>query len=157
MMGEAPVLDALIALAMVMILRQGFIGQRRSDDLMSRLIQYTVGSGVLTSAAAIVYIVLYHATAGSLAFLAMEFVYTRLYANSFMAMLNARRHLRSKLTDGTLTLNFSPSILRQEDSSMTGPAMAQDDMGTIVSIVSRNMFGGPMPPPRTYQIGSTQC
>ncbi|KAF7329440.1 hypothetical protein MKEN_00206100 [Mycena kentingensis (nom. inval.)] len=66
------------------------------NSRISMLMQYTLSCGVLTSLCGIACLLSFVVAPDTLVFLAMSFILTRLYTNSFMAMLNARpRHRAS--------------------------------------------------------------
>ncbi|KAJ3568028.1 hypothetical protein NP233_g5983 [Leucocoprinus birnbaumii] len=76
---------------------------RRSDKMLLRLISYAFATGLITTLFAIVSLALYTARPETALYISVTFSATRLYANSMMAMLNVRRHLRSRLFDDSNT------------------------------------------------------
>jgi len=95
-------IDTVLAGMMVVIIyrhhrtQKGEIS-RRSIPVLSALVQYCVGSGLLTSIVATAMVILYSIKSDSLVYLAFVFVITKLYVNSFIAVLNLRVHLRRSL------------------------------------------------------------
>ncbi|KZT21338.1 hypothetical protein NEOLEDRAFT_1181817 [Neolentinus lepideus HHB14362 ss-1] len=114
-------IDTVLAGMMVVIIyrhhrtEKGEIS-RRSIPVLSALVQYCVGSGLLTryrhhlaswlipelmtafySIVATAMVVLYSIKSDSLVYLAFVFVITKLYVNSFIAVLNLRVRLRRSL------------------------------------------------------------
>ncbi|KAG6809682.1 hypothetical protein H0H92_015157 [Tricholoma furcatifolium] len=66
-----------------------------SDHLntrISHLIQYTLGSGIFTSACSLSAMICYIVMPDTFIYLAVSFALTKLYVGSFLAMLNARQH-----------------------------------------------------------------
>jgi len=93
-------------------------GMKRTDSILFTLIQYIIGTGVLTSAASIVYIILYVVKPDTLLYLAQEFSITRLYTNSFLAMMNARSTLRGQMCEPVdIEINLTNSIRFSSPSS----------------------------------------
>jgi hypothetical protein len=116
--GSTAFLDCSIAAAMCLILYRSNGGTRRTESVVETLIQYFIGTGLLTSFSAIVCIILYVVQPSTLLYLGMEFSVTRLYANSILAMFNARRQLRDKLAE-PLELELPSNILFKEPESIT--------------------------------------
>jgi len=108
-------IDSLIAVVMSFLLYRSQTGIKRTDNMLFTLIQYIIGTGILTSAASIIYIVLYVVKPNTFLYLAQEFSITRLYSNSFLAMMNARSGLRGQMSEpveinlGTALRFVSPS------------------------------------------------
>lgn len=105
-------LDTILASMMVGLLyrlrcpRERLETPRRSLSLLSALIQYCVGSGLLTSVTAIVMVILYAVKSDNLVYLAFVFVIPKLYVNSFIALLNARNHLRRSFEQSPVTIDL---------------------------------------------------
>lgn len=111
--GSTAIIDCSIAAAMCLLLYRSSAGTIKSETVLETLIQYFIGSGLLTSFASIMCIVLYVAQPNTLLYLGMEFSVTRLYANSLLAMSNARRQLRDKL-DETMELRLPNNLFFTE-------------------------------------------
>jgi hypothetical protein len=110
-------IDIYIATVLSVLLWKSQTGIKRTDSMLCTLIQYIIGTGVLTSMASLIYITLYVVKPDTLLYLAQEFSITRLYANSFLAMMNARSGLRGQLsTPVDLEINLE-SVLRFNPSS----------------------------------------
>ncbi|KDQ59985.1 hypothetical protein JAAARDRAFT_32345 [Jaapia argillacea MUCL 33604] len=111
-------LDCCITVLMIVVLRRGLNGGQRMKTLVSALIQYAIASGFVTSVACVTYLVLYERVTNSLAYGAMEAIVSSLYANSLLAMLNARAHLREQLAGGPITVEVSERMqFRRRNSS----------------------------------------
>ncbi|KAF8970628.1 hypothetical protein BDZ97DRAFT_1790195 [Flammula alnicola] len=84
--GATAIVDCSIAVAMCLLLHKSSAGTIKSETVLESLIQYFIGSGLMTSLAAILCIILYVAQPNTLLYLGMELSVTRLYANSLLAM-----------------------------------------------------------------------
>ncbi|KAJ7624395.1 hypothetical protein FB45DRAFT_82585 [Roridomyces roridus] len=96
-------IDVLISVAMCFYLRKsksttgqrsGSAGSEHQLALNSRisgLIQYTLSCGIFTSACSLACLFTFVLMPNNLIFLALTFILTRLYVNSYVAMMNARR------------------------------------------------------------------
>jgi len=96
--GVTIVIDLGIAGFMSFLLYKSQTGIKRTDSTLFTLIQYVISTGLLTSVAALIYVLLFVIKPDSFLYLAQEFSMTRLYANSFLAMMNARGSLRDTLS-----------------------------------------------------------
>jgi len=89
--------------------KQLITGIRRTEVLINLLMAYAVNRARLTSTAAITEIILYAALPDSFSFLAVDFCVGKLYANTLLATLNARKSLRGKGLESTIEAVSSPS------------------------------------------------
>jgi len=142
------VIDTFIAVVMSILLYRSRTGFKRTDSILSTLIQYTVGTGLLTTAASIVYIVLYVIKPDSLLYLAQEFSITRLYANSFLAMMNARSALRGQMSEPMdIEINLA-SALRFASPSSSLDQVRKHYHTPPETQVNISLDGGIITPPR---------
>lgn len=102
--GATSLIDMGIAAAMCLMLHKSTAGTKRSAAIIVTLIQYIVGTGLLTSLGALLIMVLYIAFPKSLLYLGVEYSMTRLYAISVLALYNSQSRLRDKLNE-TMDLN----------------------------------------------------
>ncbi|TFK35686.1 hypothetical protein BDQ12DRAFT_687799 [Crucibulum laeve] len=86
--------DVIIALVLCFYLKQG--QTNHSLSLVSRIIEYTVATGLATSTFAIGCLIAYLIRPDTFIFIAMYFSMGRMYTNALLASLNARRHLRKE-------------------------------------------------------------
>ncbi|KAI0352113.1 hypothetical protein OH77DRAFT_1428888 [Trametes cingulata] len=85
--------DILIALSLCYLLYTRRTGIRGTDTLVNRIIAYSVMTGALTSIIDIVILTCFVTMPDSLVYLAIYDLLPNLYANSLLAMLNAREAL----------------------------------------------------------------
>ncbi|KAF7970439.1 hypothetical protein HWV62_23919 [Athelia sp. TMB] len=121
-------IDVCIATIMSTLLYRSRPGIQRTDSMLFTLIQYVIGTGALTSAASIVYVVLYIVKPNTFLYLAQEFSITRLYVVSFLAMMNARDALRERLNVPIeLDINFS-NAMQFTSPSTASPSSIEADL-----------------------------
>ncbi|KXN90769.1 hypothetical protein AN958_03656 [Leucoagaricus sp. SymC.cos] len=73
---------------------------RQSDRLFRSLITYALATGIITTGASLLVIILYIARPNSLFYIAVTFLVPRLYTNSLFAMLDSvRRHINNDAVD----------------------------------------------------------
>jgi hypothetical protein len=127
--GATAIVDCSIAAAICLLLHKSSAGTLRSETVLESLIQYFIGSGLTTSFAAILIIILYVARPNTLLYLGMELSVTRLYANSVLAMFNARHQLRERL-DESIELKLPSNVFFGEP----------EPMSQRISLISPNPF-----------------
>ncbi|KAJ7803195.1 hypothetical protein B0H14DRAFT_1647147 [Mycena olivaceomarginata] len=102
--------DLIIALALVFWLAQGRDESDRITPVVDKLIAWTIETGVLTSAAAILNLVCFVTMKNNYIWIAWYFVTARLYSNSFLASLNSRVVLRTMNENSDLRYPTRPTI-----------------------------------------------
>ncbi|KAF9529878.1 hypothetical protein CPB83DRAFT_893112 [Crepidotus variabilis] len=122
--GSTALIDCAIAAAMCIVLYKSSAGLStgiaRSESVVESLIQYFVGTGLLTSFAAILVIIFYVAQPHTLLYLGMEFSVTRLYANAILAMFNSRQALNKRMNQSIeLKLPGSSDVFFAEPDSFS--------------------------------------
>ncbi|KAJ7842950.1 hypothetical protein B0H14DRAFT_2695825 [Mycena olivaceomarginata] len=89
--------DFCIAVSMVYYLQRGKAGFDTTNFILTRLIQYTVATGLASSLLAVACVIADFLKPKSYIFIAMHFSLGRMYTNALLATLNSRRKLRSAL------------------------------------------------------------
>ncbi|KIK02541.1 hypothetical protein K443DRAFT_96699 [Laccaria amethystina LaAM-08-1] len=86
--------DVLIAGTLCIILHRSRTGFHRSDTMINKLILFSVNTGVLTSLCAIASLISIVVAGHTFLYIAFFFCIGRLYSNSLLATLNARKMIR---------------------------------------------------------------
>lgn len=102
----AAVADILIAASLCFFLHRSRTGFKKSDTMISRLILFTVSTGMLTSICAVASLISILIWGQTLIYVAFYFSLGRLYSNSVLATLNARNDIR-ELGEDSDELSFS--------------------------------------------------
>jgi len=89
--------DMAIAMILVWYLKREMSSFERIKSLVTRLIQYTIATGLVTSLLALGCLIAYVLSLDSLIFLAMHFSLGRMYTNALLATLNSRKSMRARL------------------------------------------------------------
>ncbi|KAF8883553.1 hypothetical protein BD779DRAFT_827924 [Infundibulicybe gibba] len=92
-LATATTIDFTIATAMCYYLRKSKGSESRLNSRISRVMQYTLSSGLFTSACSLSAMFTYILMPNNFIFLGLQFLLTRLYVGSFLAMLNARERI----------------------------------------------------------------
>lgn len=95
--GTVCLVDLGIAVGMCLMIYKSSGGiTRKTRMIVTTLIQYIVGTGFLTSLAALMCMILYIARPISLLYLGVEYSMTRIYAISILALYNTQNRLHNK-------------------------------------------------------------
>ncbi|KAH7915414.1 hypothetical protein BJ138DRAFT_1141668 [Hygrophoropsis aurantiaca] len=86
-------LDMSIAGSMCYLLTASRTGFARTDSLVTKLMTYSLNSGLLTSICSLSAIITCAAMPKNFIFLGVEFLCAKLYVNAYLALLNARYYL----------------------------------------------------------------
>ncbi|TFK32634.1 hypothetical protein BDQ12DRAFT_692231 [Crucibulum laeve] len=101
--------DVLIASSLCFMLHKARTGFKRSDTIINRLIVFVVNTGMLTTACAIASLISLVASPDTLIYATFYFCIGRLYSNSFLATLNARRSLTATDVDNVNMVSLPTS------------------------------------------------
>ncbi|KAJ7474697.1 hypothetical protein FB451DRAFT_274509 [Mycena latifolia] len=91
--------DLSVALALCYLLRGSRTGFQRTDSLIRVLMMYTVNTGLIVALDATAGMFAYVFMPHNFIFLGFYLLLSKLYLNSYLAILNAREGLREKLDD----------------------------------------------------------
>ncbi|GLB41510.1 hypothetical protein LshimejAT787_1001100 [Lyophyllum shimeji] len=86
--------DVLIAAILCTLLHRSRTGFHRSDTMINKLILFAVNTGVLTSLCAVASLISIVVAGDTFLYIAFFFCIGRLYSNSLLATLNARKMIR---------------------------------------------------------------
>lgn len=111
-LATATIIDFTISVAMCYYLWKSEGTETKLNLRISRMMQYTVGSGLLTTACSLSTLFTYWFTPNTFVFLGVEFLLTKLYVGSFFAMLNARERSDLRNNQSSTTLPGSWVSLR---------------------------------------------
>lgn len=103
--------DILIAVTLCTLLHLSRTGLHRSDTIYTKLIVFSLNTGLLTSLCAVASLVSIIVAGTTFIYIAFFFCMGRLYTNSLLATLNARKRIRG-LSDGIETLSTGVGSLR---------------------------------------------
>ncbi|OCH93576.1 hypothetical protein OBBRIDRAFT_832509 [Obba rivulosa] len=92
--------DVLIAVILCTMLHRSRTGFKRSDGLINKLILFTINTGFLTSVCAVLSLITIVTLPNTFIYICFYFTLGRLYSNSLLATLNARKLLRDKASRG---------------------------------------------------------
>ncbi|KAH9946534.1 hypothetical protein B0H21DRAFT_859127 [Amylocystis lapponica] len=95
----AALVDLIIALLLIYYLQRSRTGFKVTDHLIKSLMAYVINTGALTMVVSISIVLTFTLIKGSLLFAGLVEIQSKLYANSFLATLNARHHLSGSSRD----------------------------------------------------------
>ncbi|KAJ7115627.1 hypothetical protein C8R43DRAFT_1155221 [Mycena crocata] len=103
--GFGAAADIVATITMCLFLRGAGTGISRTSSLLHSLMHLVINRGILITAAQILLLITFFATAGHLYWLAVHINTTKLYVNTFFGMLNARAALTDRYTTGHMSLS----------------------------------------------------
>ncbi|KAG6810845.1 hypothetical protein H0H92_010110 [Tricholoma furcatifolium] len=113
--------DILIAVTLCFMLNKARTGFKTSDTMINRLIIFVINTGVITSLCAIAALTSVLVSPTTLIYASFYFCIGRLYTNSLLATLNARRSITAGVyDDGTHMMVSLPPTINPPSSIMTG-------------------------------------
>ncbi|KAJ6532152.1 hypothetical protein DFH09DRAFT_1182737 [Mycena vulgaris] len=121
--------DVLIASAMVYHLLRNKTGFHKTGKAINLLVAYSLRSGAITMTFAICGLVIFVCFPTALIYLPFFFILVRLYALSFMSILNSRDHVREQLFSTTHAMITIPSSYTPNHSTLP----ADNETGLIIA------------------------
>ncbi|KAJ3730840.1 hypothetical protein C8R42DRAFT_651176 [Lentinula raphanica] len=109
--GFGAVTDILATIAMCTSLSNAKTGIRQTDNLIKNLIQYVVERGGVVTLIQTLLLITFYAAPNRLYWLAFHINVTKLYANTFFCMLNARKSLWERHSANNRTTALASSIV----------------------------------------------
>ncbi|KAG1753539.1 uncharacterized protein EDB91DRAFT_1242522 [Suillus paluster] len=106
--GTTVSVDFLIASSLCYLLAASRTGFSNTDSFITKLMAYTINTGCLTSLFSLTTMITCAVMPHNFVFLGLEFLVTKLYVNSFFALLNAPYYLQA----GANTTNSSEFHMR---------------------------------------------
>lgn len=104
--GFGALTDILATIAMCVYLTSSKTGIAETNTLLNKLIQFVVQRGALVTLVQTLLVITFYAAPNHVYWLAFHINVTKLYANTFFAMLNGRHHLKEQLTHSKWSHSF---------------------------------------------------
>ncbi|CAL1715681.1 unnamed protein product [Somion occarium] len=121
-LSTAAAVDIMIAAALCWYLNRSRTGFSSMDTIIDSITLYTVENGLVTSITTVVSLICWVSMPHNLIFLGLHFAISKLYANAFLATLNARKVLRGR-SQGSSDRGDRPlPVLFPENYSRVGRA-----------------------------------
>ncbi|KII84182.1 hypothetical protein PLICRDRAFT_373426 [Plicaturopsis crispa FD-325 SS-3] len=111
------VIDVLIAVLSCVVLARLQTQSSRTKSALSTLAMYVLYSGILTSICSLAAIIAYAAMPNNLIFCAIELVASKLYVNSYLALLNARNYLKTRIHTTILDVETSQMLAHNSEDT----------------------------------------
>ncbi|KAJ7054991.1 hypothetical protein C8F01DRAFT_467606 [Mycena amicta] len=143
-MGVSVVCDSLIVFGMVYtLMRERDNAISNTVLIVDKLITWTIETGLITSTAAVLELILFATNALSWRWLAIDVLLAGLFSNTLLANLNSRSTLRAMNTASAVDISL-------QIADMSGLTQTSTAMETTTSRISSSI----QPPP--FPIGSSQ-
>ncbi|EJD07972.1 uncharacterized protein FOMMEDRAFT_16510 [Fomitiporia mediterranea MF3/22] len=123
--------DVSIAITLIFLLHRSRTGFRRSETMINRLIIFTINTGAVTSVCALFAVLFVSIYPNALIYVAFYVCISRMYSNTLLATLNARKGTRAGFDEtynqgSSMILTSQPSDHQQRitNNSFTGRSLA---------------------------------
>ncbi|OBZ67081.1 hypothetical protein A0H81_12889 [Grifola frondosa] len=123
----ASMVDVMITSALCYYLRRNRTGSGRFDHILDSVTLYTLENGMLTCLTTLVSLIFWLAKPHVLIYLGLHFAISKLYANSFLASMNARKMLRAASESQSTSAHRLPVIFPQSVSQRLRGAKRQSN------------------------------
>jgi len=121
--------DVIIAISLCVALSRNRTGYLNTDTLLSVLISYSVNTCVLTSLCSAACLITYTLWPQDFIYLGIFFSLSKMYFNSLLAMLNARKHLSQRYSMKAPTTSASECEPARRWFTTTQGLSVHDDVG----------------------------
>ncbi|KZT03395.1 uncharacterized protein LAESUDRAFT_367869 [Laetiporus sulphureus 93-53] len=150
-------LDIMITTSLCALLRRSRRGgSGRLDQILNSMTLYTIENGLVTSVTTTLSLIFWLVKPHALIYLGLHFTISKLYANSFLASMNARKLLRAQNPSSGSSGHRLPTILSNVRFSHRPPPETVDLTGTKVQItVDRTVdyaSDDPIPLAQTHRV-----
>jgi len=130
--------DVTIAAILCWMLQTSRTGFKTSDTMITKLIAFTINTGLLTSVCAVASLITISILPNAFVYILFYFAIGRLYCNSLLATLNARKAIRAtsgieEFSLSTTTTNWIPFNSNLSFSNMT-PTPPQNRAPATMSV-----------------------
>ncbi|KAI0764241.1 hypothetical protein BD413DRAFT_615950 [Trametes elegans] len=132
--------DAIITISLCILLVRMRTGLEKTDSLIAVMMQYSINTGLLTSICAMLILIMYATLVHNFVFFAFYFIYSKLYVNSLLATLNARRTRliqRILATPDAAPVRGSIMTDMEFKSGDCGPSGAPTQLSTVIELGGR--------------------
>ncbi|KAI9057749.1 hypothetical protein FKP32DRAFT_1597969 [Trametes sanguinea] len=123
------VVDGLITAGLCFYLRRHRGGTGRFDHILNTVTLYTVENGLLTSVTTLVSLIFWLVKSDELIYLGLHFAISKLYANSFLASMNARKTLMAQSQSQSTSGHRLPVIFPTQRGLGDRSGAGQLDLG----------------------------
>jgi len=115
--------DVLIAAILCFLLLGSRTGFSRSDSMINKLVLFFVNTGLITSVFAIASLISITTAPDAFIYILFFFCMGRLYSNSLLAVLNARKSIKESSGSGVHTSGDMPLSWRRPTGTLTNPPL----------------------------------
>ncbi|KAG9317623.1 hypothetical protein JVU11DRAFT_1833 [Chiua virens] len=127
--------DVAIALILCVLLQRRRTGFEKSNLLIDKLIVFSINTGLLTSVFALASLISISAWPHSLAYVTFYFCMGRLYCNTLLATLNARKILRGEALDRDNEMPLTYLSTQKTTNNRLGTKSAHSGIPNSISII----------------------
>ncbi|KAM5544655.1 hypothetical protein V8D89_001553 [Ganoderma adspersum] len=122
-LGTAVIIDAVTSSTLTYYLHKCRTGFKRTDSLIDVLMVYTINTGLLTGLLNLAAMLAATFSPNTLIYYGIDIVSSKMYANSLLAVLNARRSLLDRGLEGFETGSFGLKVFDPNEKNDKFPAV----------------------------------
>ncbi|RDX54474.1 hypothetical protein OH76DRAFT_1397786 [Lentinus brumalis] len=112
--------DVLISAALCVLLAKRRGNFRRANSIVRNLIMYSINTCLLTTLCSLAALVAYAASPHTFIYISFYFLLPKLFLNSLLATLNARKSLRDQLSKDSVQIPLSSGTMSGESRTARG-------------------------------------
>ncbi|KAF9810701.1 hypothetical protein IEO21_06835 [Rhodonia placenta] len=139
------VVDLVIAALLIYYLQSNQSLSQRTHHIISSLQAYVINTGALTMIVSIAIVLTFALINGSFLFLGLVEIQSKLYANSFLATLNARQHLNQASADPAREAISMSTSIYPRSQNFTGQTHSIEVYRTVER--DSTFYGSELPSP----------
>ncbi|KAF5318990.1 hypothetical protein D9611_012690 [Ephemerocybe angulata] len=134
LLGSGAAIDIIIAIVLLYFLwKKRQTSMSTSTRILDYLVAYTIRTGLLTSVTSIIVLATFQSHPETFIWVGAYVVLAKLYTASLFSALNARRHLRDIVTEGTEALSSKALRKRFTQTELGGGPTITIQMNTTVN------------------------
>ncbi|KAF9260385.1 hypothetical protein L218DRAFT_907304 [Marasmius fiardii PR-910] len=134
--------DVLIAAILCFLLARSKTGFRRTDTMISKLINFTANTGLATSVCALASLISLVASPNTLIYALFYFCIGRLYTNSLLVALNARKSITSSSAGDSSHIQSIPMSPRPQTNNYL--SSRSQNLSIKIETTTKSEFPGDM-------------
>ncbi|KLO12346.1 hypothetical protein SCHPADRAFT_905150 [Schizopora paradoxa] len=134
--------DVAIALTLIFLLQRSRTGFSRSETIITKLVIFTINTGLLTSGCAVMSLITITVFPNNFIYITFFVLISKLYTNTLFATLNARKSTRGGLPDDTENGLTSSTINNVSMSRMRPRAYDVEAVNTMKASQLASQRGG---------------
>lgn len=127
--GAAAVADIIATAGLCFYISKGNSAFKKTNSMIKRLIGYILQRGILVTLIQIMFLIIFFTTSTKFAWLALHVNVTRIYSNTFFAMLNGRASLKTEKSFNVASSSNKSATYNNDSQELKFIAVPNSNMG----------------------------